>query len=55
MDLMDSSTITSSVETFLAQQDRLDVLVNNAGVSGILNILTNTNVLIRWMRAYRLC
>ena len=33
IDLMDLSSLKSSVETFLAQQDRLDVLVNNAGVS----------------------
>jgi NAD(P)-dependent dehydrogenase (short-subunit alcohol dehydrogenase family) len=36
IDLMDSSTIKPSVEAFLAQQERLDVLVNNAGVSRIL-------------------
>ena len=46
IDLMDSSTIKSSVETFLAQQDRLDVLVNNAGVSRILKTFIETNVLI---------
>ena len=44
---MDSSTIKASVETFLAQQERLDVLVNNAGVSRILNTFVNTSVLIR--------
>ena len=33
VDLMDLSSLKSSVETFLAQEDRLDVLVNNAGVS----------------------
>ena len=36
IDLMDLSTIKSGVEAFLAQQERLDVLVNNAGVSRIL-------------------
>lgn len=36
IDLMDFSSIKSSVEAFLAQQERLDGLVNNAGVSRIL-------------------
>ena len=44
---MDSSTMKSSVETFLAQQERLDVLVNNAGVSRTLKMFIETNVLIR--------
>ena len=58
IDLMDLSTIKSSVEAFLAQQERLDVLVNNAGVSRILKgptTFTGTNVLSHRMRAYRLC
>lgn len=33
IDLFDLSTIKPGVEAFLAQQTRLDVLVNNAGVS----------------------
>ena len=36
IDLSDFSTIKSGVEAFTAQEKRLDVLVNNAGVSGIL-------------------
>ena len=36
IDLKDSSTIKAGVEAFLTQQKRLDVLVNNAGVSQIL-------------------
>ena len=43
---MDTSTIKSSLEIFLEQQERLDVLVNNAGVSWILKLFTDTNVLI---------
>ena len=35
MDLSDCSTIKSGVEAFTTQQKRLDVLVNNAGVSEI--------------------
>jgi retinol dehydrogenase 12 len=35
IDLSDFSTIKSGIEAFTAQQQRLDVLVNNAGVSGI--------------------
>lgn len=33
LDLSDLSTIKPAVESFKAQQQRLDVLVNNAGVS----------------------
>lgn len=32
LDLSDFSTIKPAVESFLAQEQRLDVLVNNAGV-----------------------
>lgn len=35
MDLTDLSTIKSGVLAFLARENRLDVLVNNAGVSSI--------------------
>ena len=33
VDLSDLSTITPAVEHFLREEKRLDVLVNNAGVS----------------------
>lgn len=55
IDLMDSSTIQSSIETFLAQEERLDVLVNNAGVSWILKPFTDMNVLSGGMRLKRSC
>jgi retinol dehydrogenase-12 len=36
MDFTDLATVKSGVQTFLSEQDRLHVLVNNAGVSTIL-------------------
>ena len=54
VDLMDLATIKSSAEAFLTQEERLDVLVHNAGVSRILKTPINTSpalyVLIHLMR-----
>lgn len=35
MDLNDLATVKSGVQTFLSREDRLHVLVNNAGVSAV--------------------
>jgi NADP-dependent 3-hydroxy acid dehydrogenase YdfG len=43
VDLADLSTIKPGVEKFLAQESRLDVLTNNAGVSVVVTACHGVN------------
>lgn len=46
MDLMDLSSVKAGAQAFLAKQDRLDVLVNNAGVSDSLRSICKRTYLL---------